>query len=193
MKPILPIYLLTLSAVLCHAEPRTITRSCLVSNQLYAVRWEFNDAFCSIPATIPLGQPHYGAKVTVFGPDGPQVGYPFDGEVTDKGCFEDVPEDMVRRAMTLPPMLAVETVNVTDAWWPITSTNFWATNYPTITNATAYNGVLTITNAFTSEWTELSTALDELAERHKSLPDLIQQYPPMTRVVRAWEAYKKVN
>lgn len=79
-------------------KTRTIARTCTVSNQLYLVTYEYDPlGGCFVPATNPPGQPHYKCKTTVF--KAVQVGQPFDGDVTEDGCFEDVPEDMVKNAL----------------------------------------------------------------------------------------------
>jgi hypothetical protein len=80
-------------------KKQTISRTCTVSNQLYVVCYEYSpEGPVWVPATSPPGQAHYDCKVTVYKAE--QVGKAFDGQVTMEGCFEDVPSDMVVKALS---------------------------------------------------------------------------------------------
>lgn len=47
------------------ARLTTATRTAVISNQLYAVKYTYSSQFCTIPATYPAGQPHYSCTVGV--------------------------------------------------------------------------------------------------------------------------------
>lgn len=79
-------------------KKQTISRLVTVSNTLYVVTYEYSpEGAVSVPATSPPGQPHHDCTVTVYRAQ--QVGKPFAGQVTPEGCFEDVPSDMVGKAL----------------------------------------------------------------------------------------------
>jgi hypothetical protein len=74
-----------------------VTRQCTVNGQLYLVMYQYTkDGAVAVPAT-PEGQPHYPCLVTVYKIE--QVGKPFAGTVTENGCWEDIPEDMVKKVL----------------------------------------------------------------------------------------------
>jgi hypothetical protein len=80
-------------------KKQTISRTCTVSNQLYVVCYEYSpDGKVMFPATLPRGQSHHDCKVTVYKAE--QVGKTFEGKVTMEGCFEDVPTNMVTKALS---------------------------------------------------------------------------------------------
>lgn len=111
----------------------TIERSCVVSNELYVVKYKYNPTgWCMVPATNPPGQTHYPCRVSVFKGTG-QVGHTFDGTVTENGCFEDVPRHMVEQAMKEPDLVQIGTpLYITNA---IIRTNMlWLTGAITTTN-----------------------------------------------------------
>lgn len=81
--------------------PTAIERTFVEGNNTFVVRYEYDPRFCTIPATIPPGQPHYSARISVT-LNGNPFGNPFNGEVTPNGCFEDVPSDMVDKARHAP-------------------------------------------------------------------------------------------
>lgn len=160
---LLPNIIILALTVTCGAE--TIERSCTVSNRQWLVKYEFNpDGYCTIPLTNPLGQPHYPCRVFVFRKSTAgdfsaliSEGKPFDGVVTRKGCFEDNPEDMVRRVMGW--------LSLTELWnrqaersftnnWPMEGTNAnywgWVTN-TVITNYYAEDVIAT--NWLRQTWT----------------------------------------
>lgn len=91
------------ASVLCGADTlgtRTITRPHARDGTNYWVHFTYDpQGGGSIPATQPPGQMHYPCTVTVWA-NGQQVGTNFSGEVTEKGCFEDKPEDMVAKALS---------------------------------------------------------------------------------------------
>lgn len=71
------------------------------STGFYLIKYEYDPDFCTIPLTYPAGEPHYFALITVYQVvenDTIQIGQPFDGTYVEKGCFEDIPEDQVKRA-----------------------------------------------------------------------------------------------
>lgn len=86
---------------------KTIVRECVVSNRHFTVHYTYNPAGPSfIPTTSPPGPPHYDCIVTVY-ENGKQVGKSFRNQVTENGCHEDVPTDMVGRALAMPIATAV--------------------------------------------------------------------------------------
>lgn len=79
-------------------KKQTIARTCILSNQLYLVLYDYDPKSpSSVPLTYPPGQTHYPCAVTVF--KAQVVGGSFPGQVTLEGCFEDRPEDMVAQAL----------------------------------------------------------------------------------------------
>lgn len=67
----------------------------------YIIHFEYNTAYCTIPATFPAGAPHYGATITVYKViDGRKkmIGEPFGGQYIEKGCFEDASEYLKNKA-----------------------------------------------------------------------------------------------
>ena len=82
-------------------EWKTIMRTCVVERVAYTVYYSYDSSAAAfMPATIPPGAPHYHCTVFVLRGE-KRVGKPFSGIVTEEGCFEDKPEDMVARARSL--------------------------------------------------------------------------------------------
>lgn len=70
----------------------------------YVIEFEYYTGSCMVPATIPLGKPHYAATITVYQIiDGKKVmiGKPFDGQYIPGGCFEDASDYLVEKAKNL--------------------------------------------------------------------------------------------
>lgn len=79
-------------------------RKVTYSNAFYIVTYEYNKSYASIPATMPQGQPHYAATITVSEVvDGvkARVCEPFSGSYTENGCFEDDPKMLVEKALAI--------------------------------------------------------------------------------------------
>ena len=103
--------LVFLLSVLVHAGVVTHERTVVVDKDTYLVRYEVPDCSApdwsgctsSVPATMPPGQPHYGATITVFKiaakGEKVQLGQSFGGQWTDKGCFEDDPKTLTEYAL----------------------------------------------------------------------------------------------
>ena len=94
------------------------------STGFYLIKYEYDPDFCTIPLTLPAGEPHYFALITVYQVvenDTIQVGQPFDGTYVEKGCFEDVPEDQVKRAKNIVDV--IETVPIKE--FEVDSTYSW--------------------------------------------------------------------
>ncbi|HOZ62000.1 MAG TPA: hypothetical protein PK914_07745 [Smithellaceae bacterium] len=80
-----------------------------------------------VPFTNPPGQPHYSADITVYKIDKcdtVQIGYPFEGKYTPKGCFEDDPKYLISEAKksVKPQELKIDSVTlsrymITDSLW----------------------------------------------------------------------------
>ena len=79
---------------------RTVQRACTVGGVHYTVKYAYDEngpVFVSLQN--PIGRLHWDCRVSVFRGTN-QVGEPFSGVFTEQGCFEDVPKDMVARAMS---------------------------------------------------------------------------------------------
>src|ERR1017187_7556403 len=90
----------TCTSVFAAVQTRTIQRSCVVNNVHYTVKYAYDEngpIFVSLQN--PIGRLHWNCRVTVMQGTN-QVGEPFSGVFTEQGCFEDVPKDMVVRAMS---------------------------------------------------------------------------------------------
>ena len=90
----------TCTSVFAAVQTRTIQRSCVVNNVHYTVKYAYDEngpVFVSLQN--PIGRLHWNCRVTVMQGTN-QVGEPFSGVFTEQGCFEDVPKDMVVRAMS---------------------------------------------------------------------------------------------
>ena len=94
--------LLSIALATSGYEPQavTVTRTCDLYGKTWIVEYKYNDRISMVPATNPLGKPHYPAEVTVKTTQG-TIGQPFAGTYVEGGCFEDVPEDQVKRALAL--------------------------------------------------------------------------------------------
>lgn len=85
-------------------KDRTAERTYQDSTGFYIINFVYNTSYCTIPATNPPGQPHYGATITVYEIiDGKKqiIGEPFGGTYTEKGCFEDAPDYLIKIAKEL--------------------------------------------------------------------------------------------
>jgi len=74
------------------------------STGFYVIKFAYNDSFCTVPLTNPLGCPHYSAMITVYEvTDGDTVviGKPFSGTYTAGKCYEDEPAGLVDQAKKL--------------------------------------------------------------------------------------------
>jgi len=79
-----------------------VERICETTNETFMVTYDYTTEHCFVPATNPPGEPHYDAKVMVFkigNGKRVQVGEKMSGTYVEKGCFEDVPAEYVRRAL----------------------------------------------------------------------------------------------
>jgi hypothetical protein len=80
-------------------KDEVFNRHVMFEGHEYRVEYTFNQSFSSVPATIPPGQPHYSARITVYR-DGQKVNKnPILGTYVPQGCFEDVPVEWVKRAL----------------------------------------------------------------------------------------------
>lgn len=82
-----------------HAE-RTYT----YSNRFFVVCYDYCTDYYMIPATLPPGEPHYSATITVYEVikgEKIKVCEPFSGQYIEKGCFEDAPESLVQQALKI--------------------------------------------------------------------------------------------
>lgn len=71
---------------------------------VWIIEFEYNPFACTVPATSPLGKPHYSAKVKVFKVKDDkkvQVGPAFQNDYIEGGCFEDKSSDIVAKAKKL--------------------------------------------------------------------------------------------
>ena len=102
-----------------HATKPIVARGITMpSGNAYGIVYKYDKSHFSVPATYPVGQPHYDCKVTVYHAECRQanngtifylwqakpeniVGEPFDGVVTPHGCFEDETADMVKKALAI--------------------------------------------------------------------------------------------
>lgn len=85
-------------------EDKTAERTYQDGTGFYIINFVYNTSYCTIPATNPPGQPHYGATITVYEIiDGKKqiIGESFGGTYTEKGCFEDAPDFLVKNAKKL--------------------------------------------------------------------------------------------
>lgn len=106
------IFLLMLGGIICQAqiwdrENEIAYKFHQDSTGFYIIKYEYDPDFCTIPLTYPAGEPHYFAMITVYqvvGNDTIQIGQPFDGTYVKEGCFEDIPEDQVKRAKSIVVM-----------------------------------------------------------------------------------------
>src|ERR1017187_1660254 len=104
-KPMNKTLLTILMAAICASasgavNTRTLQRSCPVDGFHYTVKYAYDEngpIFVSLQN--PIGRLHWNCRVTVMQGTN-QVGEPFSGVFTEQGCFEDVPKDMVVRAMS---------------------------------------------------------------------------------------------
>lgn len=60
---------------------------------------EYGNCMLFVPSTMPAGQPHYSATISVFDNKKIQVGQAFPGQWTHDGCFEDDPVALVEKAL----------------------------------------------------------------------------------------------
>lgn len=74
----------------------------------YMVKYIYDPTFCMVPMTNPPGFPHYDATITVYQKTLVnnkykyiQIGEPMMGQYVSGGCFEDVPEDYIKHALSL--------------------------------------------------------------------------------------------
>ena len=81
----------------------THTRTYTTDGHVYVVEYDVEDTGSyAVPLTLPVGQPHYNATITVSEVvEGRQqlVTAPFAGQWTPRGCFEDDPESLVKEAL----------------------------------------------------------------------------------------------
>jgi hypothetical protein len=97
-------------------EDTTAERTYQDSTGFYIINFVYNTSYCTIPATNPPGQPHYGATITVYEiVDGKKqrIGEPFGGTYTEKGCFEDAPDYLVKTAKEKSTR---QKISITGSW-----------------------------------------------------------------------------
>lgn len=85
-------------------------RTVEIPGHYYVVRYEYGTGLATIPATTNA-QVHYEATILVFeviNGKKKQIGHSFSGQYTDKGCWEDRPEDNIKYALELEKRLTPE-------------------------------------------------------------------------------------
>lgn len=148
----------TAAIAIIHPEV-TIKRACVIGTNSYTVNYTYNPAG---PSTIPAiegAKCHYSAFITVYNQKNVQISKGWFGQVIpDGGCFEDIPEEMVR--------LALEQRRSDVQTWAkekleeLNGTNNWKITNVTINTNSVYGnkidtGVYTVTNYSVSITTNL--------------------------------------
>lgn len=78
-------------------------RTCQLNEKVYLIEYTYNTSRFMIPAVMGGGHSHYDAVIMVYEiSDGKKylVGKPFKGVYTKDGCFEDIPEELVKKALS---------------------------------------------------------------------------------------------
>ena len=78
------------------------TRFCTYKGNFYSVKYIYDSSGpYFVPATFPAGEPHYPAKVIVYdlSHNGEVEIWCGEGIYVKNGCFEDVPENYVKKAL----------------------------------------------------------------------------------------------
>lgn len=84
-----------------HRETQLAERSAIVEGKLFVVQYNYYPyGAITVPATNPVGQAHYSSIITVIDAEGKHVAS-FNGQYTEKGCFEDEPKMLVEKALKL--------------------------------------------------------------------------------------------
>lgn len=85
-----------------YIEPtKSANRVAIVDGKQYTVEYIYKESGYKIPLTVNP-QHHYHAKISVYRNRGKSkrlIGQPFHGYYTEKGCFEDNPETLIRYAL----------------------------------------------------------------------------------------------
>jgi hypothetical protein len=103
MKKLLMILLISFLGAFYFIESYAIQASRNYQDEtgFYVIDFDFDNSYYLVPATNPPGQPHYQATITVYQiVDGKKIiiGESFDGQYTEKGCFEDDPKYLIDKA-----------------------------------------------------------------------------------------------
>lgn len=88
----------------------TAYKEVVLDSVVYVIKYVYSPQAYFTPATYPEGDPHYVANITVYkdtcyiAVDGLickliQVGEPMPGIYVAKGCYEDIPEGWVKKAL----------------------------------------------------------------------------------------------
>jgi hypothetical protein len=94
------------------------TVSLEIPGHYYVIDFAYSLTFAEIPLTNPLGVEHYPAEITVSEViDGQlqRIGETFSGTYTGGKCFEDIPEELVERALNAVNKLTPELRLLIDA------------------------------------------------------------------------------
>lgn len=110
-------------------EAAEVIRQVEHNDKVYEVRYEKRSNVAFVPAVNSPQLAHYAAIVSVWR-DGRMIGNKMDGTyVPDPGCFEDVPVEWVKKALTPTPTNQFAVVPTNFTYIPFQGHVFETTNF----------------------------------------------------------------